>query len=132
MRLGSRSDCSTFRNFYFLLPTYRKQQNHITCFWKKNRACLPKKTKNKYENPRVRRSFHLQGCHVCTEITASFAKTTRPGGQNEAAHCSATDRGRAKICGTDWLGFRVQLKGNSPSLTNKVPQWTKSVIDFAK
>lgn len=84
------------------------------------------KQKNKYEKPRVRHSFHLLS-YVCTEITTSFAKTTSPGGQNEAAHCSAADRGRAKICSTDWLSFNVQLKGNSPSLTTKCPsgpnQW---------
>lgn len=30
---------------------------------------------------------------VCTKITTSFAMMTSPGGQNEAVHCSAADRG---------------------------------------
>lgn len=37
-----------------------------------------------------------------------------------------------EIGGCDWLDCDAQLKRNSPSPHNKVPHWTKPVIDFAK
>lgn len=80
---------------------------------------LEKKMKNKYLKAESKYCFSLSS--VYTEIITSFATTTSSGGQNEITHCSAADRGQAKICSCDWLNCDVHLKGNSPSPHNNCP-----------
>lgn len=51
---------------------------------------------------------------ACTKITTSFAMMTSPGGQNEAAHCSAADRG--------WGNRRLRLARPRCSIKEKLTE----------
>lgn len=115
--LGSQSDCSTFCTRLYLNPANGNIIRRVCG----TRTTLFLEIKWKTNMWRQSQALSFLLGPVCTDITTSFATTTSPRGQNEAAHCSAADRGQAKICSCDWLNCDVHLKGNSPSPHNNCP-----------